>query len=85
MKQWGIRIASWEKVGRSSSSLQQMCQMFRFSSFSDNVVPILDLFQKFTSIRKPIGAGLKRVATGSVSKGYQTRLLAQPKKLYLKT
>ena len=29
-------------------------------------------FRKFTSIRNTIGSGLKRVATGSVSKRYQT-------------
>ena len=28
-------------------------------------------FPKFTSIRKPIGSGLKLVATGSVSERYQ--------------
>ena len=36
----------------------------------DNIVPILDIFRKFTSIRNTIGSGLKRVATGSVSKRY---------------
>ena len=45
--------------------------------FFDHMVPLLDAFRKFTSIRKPIGSGLKRVTTGSVSKRYQTSLFAQ--------
>ena len=43
----------------------------------NNIVPILDLFRKFTSIRNTIGSRLKRLAAGSVSKRYQTTLFAQ--------
>ena len=34
----------------------------------DNIVPILDPLPTFTSMRNTIGSGLKRVATGGVSK-----------------
>ena len=40
-------------------------------------VQILDPLRKFTSIRNTIGSGLTRVATGNVSKIYQTNLFAQ--------
>ena len=40
-------------------------------------VPILDPFRNLTSIRKLMGSGLKRLATGSVSKRYQTSSFAQ--------
>ena len=49
----------------------------------DNIVPILDPFRKFTSIRSIIGSGLKRVITGSVSKRFQTSLFAQLSKTSL--
>ena len=39
--------------------------------------PNFAAFRKFTSIRKIIGSGLKRAATGSVSKRYQTSIFAQ--------
>ena len=65
------------KSGKSSSSLQQRCQNFRTFFIFDNIVPLLDPFRKFTSIRKTIGSGLKRVATGIVSKRYQITLFAQ--------
>ena len=42
----------------------------------DNIVRILDTFPKFTSIRNTIRSRLKRVATGSVFKRYQTSVLA---------
>ena len=50
-----------------------------FPSFSifDNQVTILEPFRKFTSVRKPIGSGLKRAAAGSVLERYQTRFCAQ--------
>ena len=41
------------------------------------------LFKKYTSIRNTIGSGLKCVATGSVSKIYQTSLFAQLSKTLL--
>ena len=65
------------------SSLQQKCQKFQFSSIFDNIVPILDPFRNPTSIRKLMGSGLKRLATGSVSKRYQTSLFAQLSKTIL--
>ena len=37
----------------------------------------MELFRKFTSLRKPIGSGLKRVAAGSISERYQTSFCAQ--------
>ena len=37
----------------------------------------MEPFRKFTSKRKPIGSGLKRVAAGSVSERYQTSFCAQ--------
>ena len=37
----------------------------------------MEFFLEFTSIRKPIGSGLKRVAAGSVSERYQTDSCAQ--------
>ena len=43
----------------------------------DNIILILHLLRKSTSIRNTIGSGWKRVATGSVSKIYQTSLFAQ--------
>ena len=49
----------------------------------DNQVTNLEPFRKYTSIRKPIGSGLKRVATGSVTKRYQTSLFAQLSKTLL--
>ena len=64
-------------MGRSSSSLQQSCQSSRTFVIFDNIVPIFDPFRKHTSIKKTIGSGLKCVATGSVSKRYQTNLFAQ--------
>ena len=72
-----------EKVGRRQSNLHQMCQKFRFSSVSNNLVPFLDLFRNFTSIRKTMGSKLKRLATGSVSKRYETNLFAQLSKSLL--
>ena len=53
------------------------CQRFRTSFIFDNIVPILDPFRNFTSMRITIGSLLKRVATGSVSKRYQITLFAQ--------
>ena len=49
----------------------------QFSSLFDNIVPILDPFRNLTSIGKIMGSGLKGLATGSVSKRYQTSLFAQ--------
>ena len=46
------------------------------------LVGILDTFRKFTSIRNTIGSGLKGVATGSVSKKYETNLFAQFSKTF---
>ena len=46
-------------------------------------IPILDPFQKLTSIRKPLGSGLKRVATSNVSKRHQTNLIAHLSKTLL--
>ena len=66
---WNNRVFNmqFEKdVAWSSSSSLQRCQNFRIFSIFDNIVPSLGPFQKFTSIRKPICSGLKRVATGSV-------------------
>ena len=37
----------------------------------------MEPFRKVTSIRKPIGSGLKRVVAGSVLERYQTRFCAQ--------
>ena len=56
----------WEKEAWSSSSLQQRCQSFRTFFIFDNIVPILDTFLKFTSMRNIIGSVLKHLATGSV-------------------
>ena len=72
-----------KKVGRSSSSLQQRCQNIQIFSIFDNKVTISEPFRKFTSMRKPIGSGLKRVVTGSVSERYQTSLCAQLSKKIL--
>ena len=75
-----------KKVRLSSSSLQQTCHIFQLFSIFDNQVTILKSFRKFTSIRKPIGSGLKRVAAVSFSERYQTSLCAQfSKDIYLKT
>ena len=42
-------------------------KMSKFPNFIfDNIVPILDTFLKFTSMRNIIGSVLKRLATGSV-------------------
>ena len=60
-----------------------MCQNFRIVSIFKIILQILDLLQKFTSARNPISSGLKRVATGSVLKGYQTSLIAQLTKTLL--
>ena len=49
----------------------------------DNIVPILNTFGKFTSIRITIGSGLKNLGTDSVSKRYQTTLFAQLSKTLL--
>ena len=49
----------------------------------DNIVPIFGHFREFTSIRNIISSGLKRVATGSVTKRYQTDLFAQRSKTIL--
>ena len=59
-----------------------MCQSFRTFFIFDNIVLIFDTFRNFTSIRNTIGSGLKRVATGSVSK-YPTSLFAQLSKTLL--
>ena len=56
---------------------------FRIFSFLENIVPILDLFIKLYFDQKPIGSGLKRVATGSILKRYQTSLFAQSIKTLL--
>ena len=66
-----------------SSSLQQRCQNFGIFQIFDNQVIILEPFQKFNSIRKPIGSGLKRVVAGSVWERYQTKFCEQfSKKLF---
>ena len=49
----------------------------------ENIVPNLYPLRKYTSKRNTIGSGLKRVATGSVSKRYQTSLFAQLSTLFL--
>ena len=67
----------WGKEAWSSPSLQQRCQSSRTFIFFDNIVPILDTVLKLTSIRNIIGSGLKRLATSSVPKRYQTSLFAQ--------
>ena len=59
-------------------------QSFRTFVVFDNIVQILDRFRKFIRIRSTIGSGLKQVATGSVPKRYQTRLLAQLSKTLLR-
>ena len=56
-----------------SSSLQQMSQNFRIFAKFRQLSPSFGSLQKFTSIRKPLGSDLKRVATGSVSE--DTRLV----------
>ena len=60
-----------------------MSQSFRTFFIFDNIVPTFDPFRKFTSIRNTISSGLKRVATGSVSKRYQANLFAQLSKTSL--
>ena len=68
---------NWGKMGESSSNFQQRCQslrtFFNFRQHISNFGP----FPKFTSIRKTIGSGLKRVATSSDSKRYQMTSFAQ--------
>ena len=73
---------NWGKNGQSSSSLQQRCQSFQTCFIFDNIVPILDPFRKYTSIRNTIGSGLKHVATGSVWKSYQVTLFAQLSEIF---
>ena len=65
-------------------SFQQLCQSFRTFVF-DNIVPILDPFRKFTSIRNAIRSEWTRVATGSVSRRHQTSLFAQLSKSLLES
>ena len=65
-KQKGIQNAIVGKEVWSSSSLQQRCQSFRTFFIFDNIVPILDTFLKFTSMRNIIGSVLKPLVTGSV-------------------
>ena len=62
---------------------QQRCQSFRTFFIFDNIVLILDPFRKFTSIGNTIDSGLKRRATGSASKRYQTSLFSQLSKILL--
>ena len=50
---------------------------FLNSSIFDNKVHFLDPFQKFISIRKPIGSGLERVATDSDLKSYLTKFFSK--------
>ena len=69
-----------KKVRRSSSSLQQSSQNFQIFSIFDNKVTLLEPFGKYTSIREPIGSGLKPVAASSVSERYQTSFCAQVSK-----
>ena len=73
----------WEQSWMNPSSLQQRCQNFRIFSFFDNSPN----FGRSTQIYfiKPEGSALKRVATGSVSKRYQTSLIHNFQKRYLKT
>ena len=75
-KQKGIQNAIVGKRGRKFTELT--AKMSNFLNFIfDNIVPILDTFLKLTSIRNIIGSGLKRLATGSVPKRYQTSLFVQ--------
>ena len=59
-----------------------MCRNSQIFSFIDNIVPILDIFRNFTSIRKPRGPVLKRVASSSIPKRYQISSNAQLSKTF---
>ena len=73
-----LRIRGLKFIG-----LIQRWQNFRPSSTFDSVVPFLNSFRSFTSIRKSIGLSLKHVATVSVSERYQTSLFPQYTKTLL--
>ena len=79
----GIHNAIWGKRRMKLVEFTTKVSKFPFSSIFDNIVPILHPFRNFTSIRKLMGSRLKRLATGSVSKRYQTSLSAQLSKTIL--
>ena len=65
-KQKGIQNAIVGK--RGMKFIEFTAKLSKFPSFFifDNIVPILDTFLKFTSMRNIIGSVLKRLAAGSV-------------------
>ena len=74
----------WDKVHQvynKGVKVSKFPNVLYFRKHSPNFGP----FAKFTSIRKTISSGLKRVATGSVSKRYQTSVFAQLSKTLLET
>ena len=76
MEQYGDQSAIGKKKDEIIEFTRKVSKFPNFFVF-DNIVPTLDPFRKFTSIRNIIGSRLKRVATGSVSKRYQTGLFTQ--------
>ena len=63
----------WDIVRRVYYKSAKIPEFFQFLG----TFPILDPFLKCPSIRNTKGSGSKLVATGSVSKRYQTILVAQ--------
>ena len=60
---------NWEKGMKFIEFTTKESKCPNFFIF-DDIVPFLDPFRKIILIRNTIGSGLKRVATGSVSKRY---------------
>ena len=64
----------WDEVHRVYNKGFKSSEL---SFYFDNTVPIWDALRKFTTIGNTIGSRLKRVASDSVTKKYQTNLYAQ--------
>ena len=82
LKQKGIHNAIWGKrrmkLVEFTTKVSKVPIFLNFRQHSPNFRPFPKSYlQSDLTIRKLMGSGLKRLATGSVSKRYQTSLFAQ--------
>ena len=82
LKQKGIHNAIWGKrrmkLVEFTTKVSKVPIFLKFRQHSPNFRPFPKSYlQSDLTIRKLMGSGLKRLATGSVSKRYQTGLFAQ--------